>query len=147
MSESAIRTKIEEMLEEISDIGKVHDYDRWAKDWSAFINLFKDGKAIKGWEITRRAAPAQYDSNAEEMTTHHYLIRGYRSLDDSAGSEKIFNAAIEEIRAKFRFDFTLGGICEHAGPVGVETVEVRTFGSVLCHYCELVLPVEELYSA
>lgn len=151
MSESIIRTEIFNILSSVTDIGKVYDYDRWATDWSAFINFFKTiiaGKEhIRGFEIIRTSAPAAYDDNAEETTTHQYRIRGYMSLKDADATEKTFNNLIEAIRDKFRFNFDLNGKCEFAGPVSVDVVDVRTFGSVLCHYCELTLPVRELYTS
>lgn len=151
MSESAIRTEIYNILSSVPDIGKVYDYDRWAADWPAFINLFKTtiaGKEqIRGFEIVRISALAAYDDNAEETTTHQYRIRGYMSLKDADATEKTFNSLIESIRDKFRFNFALNGKCEFAGPVSVDVIDIRTFGSVLCHYCELSLPVQELYTA
>lgn len=151
MSESAIRTKIRGIMLTVADIGVVHDYERFAGgDWGKFIEFFRctiGGKEqIRGWELCRKAAPARYDSNGEETTTHQFVIRGYRGVRDADATEKDFNVQIEAVREKFRFNFTLDGLCELAGPVSVEAIDVRMFGSVLCHYCELSLPVQELYS-
>lgn len=149
MSEAANRQQIFTELSSVTNIGKVYDYERWAADWATFINLFKTNiggvDQIRGWEIGRKAAQAQYDSNAEELTTHQFVIRGYMGIKDSDATEKTFNALIEAIRTKFRFSFRLNGACEHAGPVSAELIDTRTFGSVLCHYCELSLPVQELF--
>lgn len=147
MSESAIRTAIFNILNGVANIGKVYDYDRWSADWGTFINLFKDtsGK-ICGWEICRKSAKADYDDNAEESTTHLYIMRGYMSLKDSSATEKTFNLLIEAIRNAFRFNFSLNNNCEFAGPVIIEVIDVRSFGSVLCHYSELNLPVREIVS-
>ena len=149
MSEAIIRQKIYSEILEIADIGKVYDYERWTADWQAFINLFKDSvsERILGWEIGRKGAPAEYDDNAEEMTSHQFFIRGYMGLKDADGTEKLFNAKIELIRAKFRFNFTLDGLCEMAGPVSADIIELRMFGNVLCHYCELSLPVQEIFTS
>lgn len=147
MSEAAIRTEIYNILSGIADNGKVYDYERNAVDMSAFINFFKDEHGrILGWEIGRKAAPARYDDNAEEATTHQFYIRGYMGLQDAAATEKLFNAKVEGIRERFRFNFNLNNACELAGPVSVEVIDVRMFGSVLCHYCELSLPAQEVYS-
>lgn len=150
MSETLIRAEIAGLLGSITNIGKVYDYERWAADWAVFINLFKtrinNVDQIRGWEIGRKAAQAQYDSNAEELTTHQFVIRGYMGVKDSDATEKVFTALIEAVRAKFRFNFRLNNLCEHAGPVSADLVDTRTFGSVLCHYCELSLPVQELFT-
>lgn len=150
MSETAIRQQIFTLISGVTNIGKVYDYERWANDWGVFIQMFKTtvgGKdQVRGWEIGRKRAAARYDDNAEETTTHEYLLRGYMGVRDADATEKTFNALIEAVRGRFRFDFTLGGNCESAGPVSVELIETRSFGSVLCHYCELSLPVTELNS-
>lgn len=148
MSEAIVRQKIYSEILEIGDIGRVYDYDRWSNDWGKFIELFKDPVSgrILGWEIFRKAAPAEYDSNAEESTTHQYVIRGYMGLKDADATEKIFNEKIELIREKFRFNFDLGGCCEMAGPVSVDLIEPRMFGGILSHYCELRLPVREVFA-
>jgi hypothetical protein len=148
MPESTIRQKIYTEISAITDIGMIYDYERWAIDWVTFINLFKNPVSgrILGWEIGRKGAPATYDSNAEETTTHQYVIRGFMGLKDADGTEKLFNAKIEDIRDKFRFNFTLDGLCEMAGPLSANIIEPRMFGGVLCHYCELDLPVQELFA-
>jgi len=55
-----IRTQIKTILEGVSGIGIVHEYERWAADWKGFLDLFKDANGwINGWSITRRAIPAR----------------------------------------------------------------------------------------
>lgn len=148
MSEPAIRQRIFIILSGVTDIGKVYSYDRWALDPGVFIQGFKSASGgkhqLRGWDMRRQRGIASYDDNAEETTAHEYLLRGYMSAD--AGSEQVFNALIEAVRTAFRFDFTLGGICESAGPVSAEVIEMRDFGAVVCHYCELRLPVTEVIS-
>lgn len=150
MSEAAIRQQIFTDLSSVTNIGKVYDYERWAADWAVFINLFKtrinNVDQIRGWEIGRKAAPATYDSNAEETTNHQFFIKGYMGVKDSDATEKTFNTLIEAVRTKFRFNFKLNGTCELAGPISVDLIDTRTFGSVLCHYAELSLPVQELFT-
>jgi len=144
MSESTVRAKIYGLVSSVSGIGKVYDYERWAADWGTFIELFKDPATgtILGWELGRRAAPAEYISNAEELTTHEYTIKGYMAVNDSDESEKTFNGKIEDIRTKFRYNSTLDGLAEMAGPVKVERIDTRWFGRVLCHYGELSISVQ-----
>ncbi|MBI5075632.1 MAG: hypothetical protein HZB62_10780 [Nitrospirae bacterium] len=148
MSEALIRTQIFTILSGVTDIGKVYDYERWSADWGAFISLFKSTVGskdqIRGCEIARRAAPGGYDSNAEELIRHQYVIRMYMSLSDADATEKTFNALIEAVKSAFRFNFQLNDTCESAGPVSADIIEPRFFGSVLCHYAELSLPVIEM---
>lgn len=144
MSEAAIRQQIYTTLSAVQSVGKVYDYERWAADWETFINLFKSGGKILGWEITRVGANTTTIDNSEDEDQHQYLIRGYMGLQDSAASEKTFNALIEAIRDAFRRNFNLSGSCELTTPIQVPIIEPRSFGSVLCHYCEMRFTAQEL---
>lgn len=146
MSEAAIRQKIHDIVAAVPNCGVVHKYERWAVDWSKFLALFQDPatKQILGWEITRVAAPAEKIDVIEEVTNHQYVIQGYMGLSDALATEITFQALIEAIKAAFKGNHTLGGICMDAGPVSLEICEPRSFGSVLCHYAKLTYPVSEI---
>lgn len=148
MSDEAIRLKIKEVIERVPNRGIVHEYSRWCIDWEKFIKLFQDqsSKKILGWEITRQAAPGEYISNCEEQINHSYIIRGYMGLQDADRTEIKFNALIEAIRAEFRNDFTLDGLNELPHGFDVRLIDERSFGSVLCHHCEIVIPIQEVQS-
>lgn len=143
MSDETIRLKIKEIIERVPNRGIVHEYERWAVDWNKFITLFQDpvSKKILGWEISRQSAPGTYISNSEEEVTSGYVIHGFMGLQDADRTDIKFNALIDTIRDQFKADMTLGGL--NQGPQGfdVRTIDVRTFGSVLCHYCEIFIPV------
>ena len=141
MGETEIRAGIKSVLEAVEDIGKVHDYDRWTVDWAKFIELFKDtaSKRILGWEITRKNVKEDETS----VRPHVYVIRGYMGLKDEDETEKTFNTLVEDVCAAFRADKRLGGGALGHDFIQVETLDVRTFGSVLCHYAELSLTVHE----
>ncbi len=151
MSETAIRTQIAAVVNGVTNVGKVYDYERWAPDWGTFISLFKttiSGVAqIRGWEIGRRgfsekqaAIGGEYGQNEKR---HEYLIRGYMGVDDSAATEKTFNALIEAISDALRNNWTLNGSALNHEWLQAPVIEARMFGSVLCHYCELTLAVCE----
>jgi hypothetical protein len=146
MSDEAIRLKIKEVIERVSGVGIVHEYERWTIDWNKFITIFKDPASSKiiGWEITRQAAPGIYIAHGQEEISAAYIIHGFMGLQDADRTDIKFNALIELIRDQFRIDWTMGGL--NPGPQGfnVQLIDVRTFGSVLCHYCEIVIPVQYL---
>lgn len=145
MSEQAIRQKLFTVLKAVPNIGKCHDYSRWANDWVKFIELFKDASGkILGWELGRVAVQGQYISNAEAEEVHVYVIRGYMSVKDDQKSEKVFNGKIEEIRAAFRRNYTLDDTVNFVSPVTATVIDTRFFGEVLCHYAELQLQVTEI---
>jgi hypothetical protein len=140
-----VRSKIKALIESVPDTGIVHQYERWTADWGKFITLFKATSGeILGWEISRSAAPGIYLNTVEEQINHRYLIRGYMGLQDATETELSFNEKIEAIRDAFRSDMTLGGMNEL--PVGFDCrlIEPRSFGSVLCHYAEIIIEVQEV---
>lgn len=144
MSLSLIRDQIKTILLGVSGVGtKVHDYERWAKTWEDYLAFFKSNGLIKGWTITRSSTPEVESTTTTNMRTHTFLIRGYYSLDDSAGTEKTFQDIIEAIAAAFRVNPTLNGQAFDSGPLQVDMVGNVLFGSVLCHFCELRLLAQE----
>ena len=144
MSLSLIRDQIKAILLATSGVGtKVHDYERWAKTWEDYLAFFKSNGLIKGWTITRTATSEAKSTTTTNMRTHTFLIRGYYSLDDSAATEKTFQNVIEAIATAFRADPTLNGTAFDSDPLQVDIVGNVMFGSVLCHFCELRLLVQE----
>jgi hypothetical protein len=146
MSESMIRQQIYTIISGVPGVGKVYDYERWSVDWTKFVTLFQDPASgrILGWEMSRVAVESQFLSRVEEETTHRFVIKGYLGLKDADATEKMFNGLIEAIRAAFRGNVTLNGAAELATPLTAPIIDVRTFGSVLCHYGELHLAVTEI---
>jgi hypothetical protein len=145
MSEQAIRQKIFDTLFAVPDIGKVYDYERWNVDWGKFIALFQDpaSKRILGWEISRPTFTSQRIDALTCEVGHGYRITGYMGVEDAAGTEKLFEAKIEAICQAFKLDITLGGACLFTGAMAKQTGDTRLFGSVLCHYAELVMTATE----
>jgi hypothetical protein len=147
MSEAVCREKIYEAMSMIPHVGRLYDYERWAADWSKFISYFKHPSGfILGWEICRSSMQSVKTNNIEEERLHRFVVKGYMSVKDSLETEKIFNGYIDQICELFRGNHTLDGVCEDAGPVSAETIDTRSFGGVLCHYAELIIPVTEYAS-
>lgn len=146
MAETVVRQQIFSILSAVPNIGRVYDYERWATDWISFINLFKDPASgrILGWEISRMAVQTTTIDNAEDEVQHRYLIRGYMGMKDADRTEILFNGLIEQVRNSFRRNFNLNGTCEQLSPLIVPIIELRIFGSVLCHYCEMHLTAQEI---
>jgi len=146
MSESANRQKVFEIISAVPNVGKTHDYERWAATQGKFIEFFKDTASgrILGGEICRTGMPAEKIDVIEESRTHQFVFKYYMAVNDEDATEKLFNAKIEAICDAFKGDHTLGGVCLDAGPVSVEVIDVRMFGQVLCHYAELKIPANEI---
>lgn len=147
MGEATIRTAIYNILNGVTDIGKVYDYERWAADWTTFINLFKTTiggvDQIRGWEIGRRSAPEKLFTMGLNLRDHVYVLRGYMGVNDSNATEKTFNNLIESIADAFRSNDRLNDAAESHDLIQADIIEFRVFGGVLCHYAELSLITHE----
>jgi hypothetical protein len=148
MSLSAIRTEIKTLLTGVTDIGVVHDYERWAIDWNTILAQFKPaGKDyIRGWMITRQASPERViepGAGGLNDRTHRFLIKGIASLKDDAATEQIFQDLVESVCQILRANPDLNGSAVESDPPQVLTVEMRMFSQVLCHYAEIELKVTE----
>lgn len=108
MSEATIRADIKAILESVtSNIGVVYDYWRYATDWKAYIDLFKDKNTnrIFGWQIERIGVRTEVNENSASSykKTHSYQITGFMSLIDSLETEKLFNAVVETVENRMLF--------------------------------------------
>jgi hypothetical protein len=147
-----ILADVKTRLESITDIGIVHDYERFTKNWQEFLALFAytptgGSQQIRGWEITRRSV---HEHKRGAYFRHHvFVIRGYMSLKDSEETDKTFQILVDTICETFR---TLGeintwyyrdGDNPENSPCQVDVIEPRTFGAILCHYSEITLSITE----
>lgn len=146
-----ILTDIKTKMESITDIGKVYDYERYSTDMATFINLFKvvisGVEQIRGWEISRFAV-TEHKTGAY-FRHHKFRISGYMGLKDSTATDKTFQQLVDAVSDKFRnsqggssWDYKDGDNPQNS-PVQVPVIDVRTFGSVLCHHSEIILSVTE----
>lgn len=144
MSESTIRTEIKNIISGVTDIGVVHDYERWASTDAGFIDLFRTTiggvNQIRGWVISRKT-PAGEENN--EIRTHTFVIRGYMGLVDANATEKTFTALIEAACAAFRANPKLNDTAASSEYITVNAVEQRMYGTDICHFTELALTVYE----
>lgn len=132
MTETTIRALVYGLVNGVSNVGQVHDYERWANDWSKFLDRFKTSISgddiIRGWTVS--CAGWTQDHEARRYT---YKIRGYFGLDDSAASEKTALGIVEDVCEALNTstDFDDNETAE------LTVFEARLFGSILCHYAEI----------
>jgi hypothetical protein len=144
-----IQDEIKNILEGVSGIGMVHDYERWADTWEKLLELFRDSnKKINGWTFTRRTTKRQRTTLGETEKAHIFVLQGIYSLNDADGSEKVFQNIIENVVEAFDENQTLNDTCLSINPdwgpmdgavgVQVDLVENRMFGKtkILCHFAD-----------
>lgn len=143
-----IREAIAATLNRVDGIGRVHLFERYAKNQGDLAALYAHDGQLRGWHI-RRVRLSEGPYPAGEVTA--WEIRGYLSLNDAAGTELDFDALIDDIRAEFRADQTLGGTVattwvEDASGIQVLDSGPVLFAGVLCHKAVLALATQRFCS-
>ena len=143
MSEATIRAKIKTIMEGVSGIGAVHDYERYSRSIASFFELMRSGGIVNGWVIHRSSAPATRDNMPTMMRHHKFRISGLYEINDTNASEKTLQALIDAIFTDFAADHTLGGTFLSCDPLQVDDIDVEEFGNTLYHTVELSLVCHE----
>lgn len=148
-----IRAAILAKLLAVAGIGRVHDYERFAKTEKEFQDLYRDAASgrIKGWNFYRLSTAERDLDLGGVRRLHAWKITGYMSLDDADASGKLIDDLVELIATAFRTDRTLGGrVIDSkdmennfgASGVQIEAIEPVMFAGVLCHRAQLTLVTE-----
>ncbi len=154
MAEATVRARLKTILESVTSVGTVHDYERWAADWTTYLDRFKTTissvDVIRGWTITCQSfSPVVLETIGDQQINREYVykIRGYFGLDDANASEKAAMLIVEDVCEALDADTTIHGASYYgpgAHPMAELTVfEPRAYGDVLCHYAEITQVVKE----
>ena len=138
------RAAIVGILTGVTGIGRVHSYERYARNNKDLKDLYEIDGRLEGWFVRRISTRSQSPALKITSTVHRWRIRGYRALDDSAQREILFDTTIEQIRAAFAADATLGGVVQTINVDDLAGVQVDDsspvmFAGVLCHGVRLSL--------
>jgi len=137
------REQIKATLGAVEGIGVVHDYDRWAVDWKTILDRLKDPEGrINAWTISRTKTDDIEDTRSHNLRIHHWRIRGVYGLKDANATELTFQDLVEDICDAIRAKRGFNGTVDRSSAVQVPMIDVRMFGGVLCHYCELTFTTE-----
>jgi len=146
---AAVQDAIVANVSGVTDIGQVHDYERYAKgqsDMRGFYEATISGvKQIRGWHLVKlNDRTLNVSLGADDVRTE-WELRGFMSLDDSTASEKVFLALIEAIRKAMRADPDLGNVANthdaESDQAGWQIPEINKvmFAGVLCHHARMRL--------
>lgn len=156
---ATVRVAIKATIEGVTNIGKVYDYERYAKRTSEFEALFLNtdfggvpgNNVLLGWFFFREQTQELDGDTGEVRRLHLWRFYGFNAVNDANATAKSFQVLVEDIAAAFRADPTLGGVIDDNknmdspfGPVGlqVDGIENVTFADVLCHRARLSLTTE-----
>lgn len=158
MSEVTVRAAIKTIVDSVTDVGLVYDYERWQSTWSAYLTLFKTTingtDQIRAWTIacsgfTQERVEFRTEGKAGILRIYQFIVRGYLGLDDSAATEKTAIALAEDVIEALDDADTIrpptAGYYD-AQPAQLQTFELRMFGDVLCHFAEIGVVIQEFLS-
>ena len=132
------------ILEAVTGVGTVHDYERYSKDWATYKDLFKSGDHINFIEILRPSFERDIQgSDSTERVTHNFTLRCAYSLSDELASEKTFQDLVEAYCTAFRDKPDLQDAAEVVEYPIRGRISNGMFGSVLCHIAEIEISIRE----
>jgi len=143
MTLAEIRLKLCELLNTITELGKVWHYRRWTIHLDEIIELYRAGDVINAWEISV-SGDSEVDISYPKtgVVTYEFRLFGYYSLVDKDATEIEFEKIVEKIKDTIRANRTLGGKAWTVEPATREVFEPRIFVDILVHYCEILIPVK-----
>lgn len=156
MSQASVRAIIAAEIGGVTNVGLVHDYERWAVLWPDFLSKFKTtisaASVIRGWTITCSGwadTVTGFRASANEaniMREYRFTVRGYIGLADADETEHTAIALAETVCNRLNTSAALHDLARAWGRVPVcnlTAFEARMFGNVLCHYAQIDQVVPE----
>jgi hypothetical protein len=147
---STWRDAIKAQIELVSDVGRVHDGQVYAKDQRGLLHHFGttiDGvQQIVGWWIerpTRRVAETDMDTQNTINWSHTFTIHGVMGYQDKRDTDGIFGDLVDDVIDSLALMVrqpgdTLPGAWQLIPP-RLRVQELRMFTDVLCHYAEIII--------
>ena len=137
MAYSDILSRLKTDIEAVTGIGLVYDYKRLVKDDHTKKELLETGGKMHFWEISREDATDPTDYLTLVVNKDDYTIQGWYALDDSAGSEKVFQAVVDGVRAALNGDRLLNSLGYIVDPITASPITEEMKGNVLCHTAKM----------
>ena len=143
-----IRDAIAARLALVPNIGRVHTFERYAKDHPAFRPMFvTESGQMLGWTIRRVRTEERVVDSLTHAVVDRWRIVAVMGLEDAQESELAFDAMIETVRDQFRLDETLGGVVDTTtvddlAGLQLEDSGPAMFAGILCHSARLSLSTQ-----
>lgn len=141
-----IREAIAAKVAGVPNIGKVHEFERFAKGEKDFRVMYEHNGQIRGWNIRRISRSETSTALGLSNVINKWRISGFVSMSDADQSELAFEGLLEDLCAAFRADETLGGVVtgtvlENPNVAGLQIEDSGPvmFAGVLCHSARAIL--------
>jgi hypothetical protein len=159
MSLATVTAAIKALIAGADPVSLVHDYERWTNDPAAFQALYVpadqlgDAASVRAWLIKLTGSERQAQTHSDLVELHQFALRFLFSVTDAEASEPAALEIVRQVQQAFHDDPTLtlpgvtiipdlGPNANQRGPA-LERNEYLQLGTVLCHFLELRLIVQE----
>ena len=140
---------------EAPNSGNVHHYERNLFDWNKylaeFVSTIQGKRQTRGWWVTRERRIHDNDSARDSGAAfgqynaeHQFVVRGILGVQDAADTDAVFGDLCDDVIEAMESMAITGAW--NIGPCVLRVQEPRQFGSVLCHYAEILVPVQKVYA-
>lgn len=145
MSLTTIRTQIKTLIEAVSGIGNVYDYERYCNDWATYKDIFVKNDKVNTWDIKRERFSSSSHGGSGGVTdrTFDFAIRGFYALNDALASEKTFQDLTDLVLAKFENNPDLNGIAHIVHQPIIGDFSIGKLGDVLVHIVTIHLSIDD----
>jgi hypothetical protein len=152
VSEATVRAAIYALVNGVTNVGNVYDYERWAAFYSGEIDVAKytlsGVEYYRFWTISCESIEQemqQFSSDRRDGAARQYTykIRGAWGLQDADESEKSAIAMSEDVMEAIDADTALQTTYLHVAPCQLDIFELRLVGTQFCHYTEITLVIQE----
>lgn len=150
MSQKTIRTALHNIVRDVPKTGQVHDYDRLASTFEKLLSFFKtevDGDVqLRGFSIGYGGYLTQDTEHFGQVGVrrHKFMIREYLAVSDEDETEKEAAELAEAVANAIDADSAIRADYYNVPRCSLPIFEPRVFGSVLVHYAEIEVYVEEI---
>lgn len=149
---TSLRTALATLLGTVTDIGVVHNRERFVVDPSSFLDMFKatisGTPQIRAWLILRESMqPIEDTVFGEARHRHIFVLRGILGFQDSTDTYGKLQGLCDTVVALLNNQTTLsvsGVVVRGIGPCALRSFEVGQFGSVLAHVAEIEVPIDTM---
>ena len=152
MAYADVRDAIATIVATATGNAPVHKFERLVKTPEAFkalATMLDDhgNQIVHTWMMTVENDDPEPDTEEDVIDftferEYFFILRGYRGHDDAKETGLAWQVTIDAVLSAFDTNPTISGTAIRSGPAwGRIRDQHRFFGDILCHYCEVVVPV------
>lgn len=148
---SDVRTALVAALNTVTNIGRVHGYQRYATTQTDYLSLYRTTinavQQIRAWVVTFDHTELEreafgMDAGGRLYGRYVYRVDGYLSLDDSAATEDtLLDLAEDVLQAVAAYELNVTGAYAKVLTPNITRSDIVTWGETVCNHVVIEVPV------